>query len=209
MASCPVTTVGSWGMGHEMTNPSTHAESLRDRRKRFQEQEILRAAAQLVQEHGCRALTMDKLARHLGVSKGTIYRYFPSRDGLLRHAVDGSCQAVLIEAGRIADQSPPGQALRDATRFLVFRCLGLATSDENVSPFCCLREIECPYIDWDEVAQFLKAWSRDQKSSDPDSIGLATALFALTASAAHTVRGRGGQPSPEDAVAVLRYLFPT
>jgi AcrR family transcriptional regulator len=44
---------------------------------------LLDAAARLVAEQGVAALTMDELARRVGVGKGTVFRRFGSRAGLM------------------------------------------------------------------------------------------------------------------------------
>lgn len=44
---------------------------------------ILAAAAQQVEDFGLRRFTVDDLARRLGISRVTIYRYFPKRDRLV------------------------------------------------------------------------------------------------------------------------------
>ena len=58
---------------------------------------ILAAAAQQVEDFGLRRFTIDDVARRLGVSRVTIYRYFPKRDRLV--------QAVLLrELHRFLEQ---------------------------------------------------------------------------------------------------------
>ena len=58
---------------------------------------ILAAAAQQVEDFGLRRFTIDDVARRLGVSRVTIYRYFPKRDRLV--------QAVLLrELHRFLDR---------------------------------------------------------------------------------------------------------
>jgi AcrR family transcriptional regulator len=44
---------------------------------------ILAAAAQQVEDFGLRRFTIDDVARRLGISRVTIYRYFPKRDQLM------------------------------------------------------------------------------------------------------------------------------
>ena len=44
---------------------------------------LLTAAAELVEMHGARAVTMDALACRAGVGKGTVFRRFGSREGLM------------------------------------------------------------------------------------------------------------------------------
>jgi len=46
------------------------------------QREILDAAADLLDEGGLQALTMDAVARGTALSKGGVYRYFPNRDAL-------------------------------------------------------------------------------------------------------------------------------
>ncbi len=44
---------------------------------------ILERATELLRQHGCRALTMDDLARELGISKKTLYAVVPSKEALV------------------------------------------------------------------------------------------------------------------------------
>ena len=64
--------------------------AIRERR----EEEILDAAAQLFAERGFAAANTQVLADTLGVGKGTIYRYFPSKEELLLAAVDRAMRQV-------------------------------------------------------------------------------------------------------------------
>ena len=45
--------------------------------------QILEQAADLIQREGLSAVTMERLAKDGGISKGLVYNYFPSRDALL------------------------------------------------------------------------------------------------------------------------------
>ncbi|NNG96295.1 TetR/AcrR family transcriptional regulator [Gordonia araii NBRC 100433] len=49
---------------------------------------LLDAAAQLVAERGAAAITMEEVAQAAGVGKGTVFRRFGSRTGLMRALVD-------------------------------------------------------------------------------------------------------------------------
>ena len=53
-------------------------ESLQERRR----EEILDAAASLFAQHGYRSTDMEYVAAALGIAKGTIYRYFTSKEEL-------------------------------------------------------------------------------------------------------------------------------
>lgn len=45
--------------------------------------QILEQTADLIQREGLSAVTMERLAKDSGISKGLVYNYFPSRDALL------------------------------------------------------------------------------------------------------------------------------
>ncbi|MGX1807373.1 TetR/AcrR family transcriptional regulator [Nocardia sp. NPDC055321] len=64
--------------------PVERADAARNRRL------LLDAAAELVQLHGADALTMDALAKHAGVGKGTVFRRFGNRAGLMYALLDES-----------------------------------------------------------------------------------------------------------------------
>ncbi len=48
-----------------------------------QKLQILEASSQLYMKHGIRSVSMDDLARHLGISKKTIYQYYENKDALV------------------------------------------------------------------------------------------------------------------------------
>ncbi len=57
-------------------------------RAEWRQEEILEAAARLFAEHGYADGDTQALADTLGVGKGTLYRYFPSKEALFLAAVD-------------------------------------------------------------------------------------------------------------------------
>ncbi|PXX64295.1 TetR family transcriptional regulator [Nocardia tenerifensis] len=64
--------------------PTERADAARNR------QLLLDAAQQLVREQGVDSLTMDALAKRAGVGKGTVFRRFGNRSGLLMALLDHS-----------------------------------------------------------------------------------------------------------------------
>ena len=52
------------------------------------EDRILKAALDLIGRRGVRRLAMQEIADAAGVSRGTLYRYFPSKDHVLMGAAD-------------------------------------------------------------------------------------------------------------------------
>src|SRR5262245_13954527 len=91
---------------------------LRDRRC----EEILDAAVKLFARHGYSGTDTQVLADELGVGKGTVYRYFSSKERLFLAAVD-RCMRRLRQAvdERIAGIDEPLEQIAEAVRaYLTF-----------------------------------------------------------------------------------------
>jgi AcrR family transcriptional regulator len=76
----------------------------RQRRKEARPQELLDAALDVFVEKGFAAARTDDVAHRAGVSKGTLYLYFPSKDDLLKAVIRHSVAAQIAEGARIVDQ---------------------------------------------------------------------------------------------------------
>ena len=61
--------------------------SMRQRRKQARPQELLDAALDLFVERGFAATRSEDVAARAGVSKGTLYLYYPSKEELLREVI--------------------------------------------------------------------------------------------------------------------------
>lgn len=74
---------------------------------------ILAAAEALVAEHGAQCVTMDQVARAAGVGKGTLFRHFGDRCGLMRALLDERERG--LQEGFIRGPAPlgPGAPARD------------------------------------------------------------------------------------------------
>jgi AcrR family transcriptional regulator len=73
-------------------------------------QRIIEEASELFGRSGVKSITMDELARHLGISKRTIYEKFKDKEALLIACIDAFhvknqefSQKVFIEADNVAD----------------------------------------------------------------------------------------------------------
>ena len=77
-------------------------ELLRERRR----EEIVEAAVKLFAEHGYATTDTQALADSLAIGKGTLYRYFPSKEALFLAAVDRGMRQL----GEAIDQSAAGIA---------------------------------------------------------------------------------------------------
>jgi AcrR family transcriptional regulator len=76
---------------------------LRQRRKETRPQELLDAALQLFAEKGFAATRSEEVARRAGVSKGTLYLYYPSKEDLFKAVVRQSMSTLIAEGIELAD----------------------------------------------------------------------------------------------------------
>jgi len=67
--------------------PATVPAALRQRRKEARPQELLDAALDLFVEKGFAATRSEEVATRAGVSKGTLYLYYPSKEELLKEVI--------------------------------------------------------------------------------------------------------------------------
>lgn len=122
------------------------------------------AARQLFLEQGFTATSMDAVARAAGVSKATLYSYFPSKEALFGHLIADECSAIQIDLvfPTLAEGLEP--ALRRFARqyvqlFLVAKKNSLVRVMANEStrfPDMCLRFYESgPMATIRKVAELL------------------------------------------------------
>jgi AcrR family transcriptional regulator len=76
----------------------------RKRRKDARPQELLDAALALFVEKGFAATRSEEVAQRAGVSKGTLYLYFPSKEELLKAVIKQSLSARIAEGAQLAAQ---------------------------------------------------------------------------------------------------------
>jgi len=109
------------------------------RRKEARPQEILDAALKVFAEKGFAAARMDDVARRAGVTKGTIYLYFPSKEELFKSLVRGAIGGTLEQVAAYAE-GYDGTARELLAS--VLRTIGMVmrTSDRIVLPKIILAE---------------------------------------------------------------------
>lgn len=76
----------------------------RQRRKEARPQELLDAAVALFLEKGFAATRSEEVAARAGVSKGTLYRYYPSKEDLFKAVVRENLSAPIAESAQLAAQ---------------------------------------------------------------------------------------------------------
>ncbi|MDB5414177.1 MAG: transcriptional regulator [Rubritepida sp.] len=94
--------------------------------------QILDAAGQLFLKDGYAAVSMDALARLAGVSKATLYAYFPGKDALFGAMVAERCAGMLAQDRLISDHDAP---LAEAMRRLIDFWLRFLISPDVVSTY--------------------------------------------------------------------------
>lgn len=86
----------------------------RHRRKDARPGELMNAALDVFAEHGFAGARLEEVARRAGVSKGTVYLYFDSKEALFKASVEAAITPALEAAEALAADStkPPAEALR-------------------------------------------------------------------------------------------------
>ena len=75
---------------------------------------ILDATDHLLSRYGYRKMTIDDLAREVGIGKGTVYLHFNSKEELALSHVDGIVERLKERLLKIArEDAPPGERLRE------------------------------------------------------------------------------------------------
>ena len=83
---------------------STSSSSARQRRKEARPQELLDAALELFVEKGFDATRSEEVAARAGVSKGTLYLYYPSKEELLKAVIRQQLSTEIAEGALTAER---------------------------------------------------------------------------------------------------------
>ncbi len=76
---------------------------VRQRRKEARPQELLDAALELFVEKGFAATRSEEVAARAGVSKGTLYLYYPSKEELLKAVIRANLTQLIAEGSGLAE----------------------------------------------------------------------------------------------------------
>ncbi len=93
-----------------------------------QKQEILEASTKLYMKHGIRSVSMDDLARHLGISKKTIYQYYENKEALVEDIVHLHVEKEKMEIANILKHSNNAIDEMHQIAKMVLRTLGEVSS---------------------------------------------------------------------------------
>ena len=86
------------------------------RRPEHRPQQIIAAALEAFGECGLAKTKLDDIAKRAGVSKGTIYLYFPNKEELFREVVRQTAVAAIESGERTVTQGTPSEQLFAAMR---------------------------------------------------------------------------------------------
>jgi AcrR family transcriptional regulator len=112
------------GTGIEEDGPCLRADAARNRAR------LLDAAERLVAEHGAAALTMEGVAVAASVGKGTVFRRFGDRTGLLAALLDHSERK--FQAALLSGPPPLGPGAPPLERLRAFGCAMLRRSIDEL-----------------------------------------------------------------------------
>jgi AcrR family transcriptional regulator len=83
------------------------------------EQQIIKAADHVLKEVGAHDFTVDKIVAYLGVAKGTIYKYYKSKDDILAEV---SVEALKLLLDYFKKAVEKEENLLEATKALIMAC---------------------------------------------------------------------------------------
>ncbi|MFD7877697.1 TetR/AcrR family transcriptional regulator [Streptomyces sp. NPDC059766] len=101
-------------LGTAQDEPCLRADAARNRAR------LLDAAARLIAEHGAAGVTMEAVAAEASVGKGTVFRRFGDRTGLLTALLDHSEKK--LQAAFLCGPPPLGPGAPPAERLRAFGC---------------------------------------------------------------------------------------
>jgi AcrR family transcriptional regulator len=94
--------------------PASRRRPVGPRKGDLRELAILDAAEELIDTDGVEPVTVEMIARRAGITRGTLYFYFGSKQAVLTALVGRTLDALRDAAGRVADD--PTASPRDVVR---------------------------------------------------------------------------------------------
>jgi AcrR family transcriptional regulator len=74
---------------------------------------VYATAARIIREQGYSAATMDCIAEAVGLNKGTLYHYYPSKSAILFELLSVQIDATLKLIGRVPKEGTPTERMRE------------------------------------------------------------------------------------------------
>ena len=97
--------------------------------------QILHAASELFLNEGFANTSMDKVAKHSGVSKQTVYSHFESKDSLYTSAIENKCLAYQLDPSRLAEHNGCQLPLKDCLQTIGVQFVKLFHDEEVIAMY--------------------------------------------------------------------------
>jgi len=175
---------------------------------------VLQVAVTLFNERGYDGTSMEDLSRRLGITKSAIYHHVPSKEELLRLAVDRALDGLFAVAAEV--EVMPGRAI-DRLEHLVRGSVAVLA---DRLPFVTLllrvrgntrveRQALARRRDFDQLVSKLvqQAETEGDVRADVDPLITSRLLFGMVNSLVEWYQPRGGIGSTELADAICKIAF--
>ena len=96
-------------------------------------EQILKGAHEIFAEYGYEGASMSVIARHAGVSKGTLYNYFDNKADLFTAVVNQKAERDLLAAFQPVNAHLPA---RETLHSLARPIIALSCAPTSLAPYC-------------------------------------------------------------------------
>src|SRR5688500_17937825 len=117
-------------------------------------EKLLRGADELFMRYGLRSVSMDDIARHLGVSKKTIYQHFADKDEMVATVAKGHMERQRDQFDEIAKRS------KNAVEELISISFCLKETMKNINPSLLFDMQKYHQKAWNEWLSFKQKFIR-------------------------------------------------
>ncbi|MFI6030166.1 TetR/AcrR family transcriptional regulator [Amycolatopsis magusensis] len=192
----------------------TAAKPARRGRPGYDLESLLTVAVKLFNERGYDGTSMEDLSKKLGITKSAIYHHVPSKEEMLRLAVDRALDGLFAVADEVAEADGPAidrleRLVRGSVEVLVDRLpfvtlLLRVRGNTKVERAALARRREFDRI----VTDLVKAAEADgDVRPDVDPAVTSRLLFGMVNSLIEWYRPRGGASAQELADALCKIAF--
>jgi TetR/AcrR family transcriptional regulator, fatty acid metabolism regulator protein len=192
-----------------MMSTTTPQRSLKERQREEREQLIFQASETLIAEKGYSETSMDDIAARVGVSKGTLYLHFSSKEDLLLKLIGKNLQTFAETMNAIIDsESTPREKLERLIQAVYtgssetrFRMMETVLSVPDLRVRLTEQKKETITAFWSTFAQRLRAVINEGKASGDFDLTIPTpVLQAIFSGLLHPVNFRGSVLSDENSI---------
>jgi AcrR family transcriptional regulator len=123
-----------------MMNPPAPSTPRWHRQPKDRPDQILDAALKVFRAQGFMAARMDEIAQQAGISKGTIYLYFKSKNAVLEALIDRAITPIAKQLETMAEHAPQGPVAPVLKAMLSFAASNLEAPDTRAVPMLVINE---------------------------------------------------------------------